>query len=566
MKKILIVLALVASAFGQSQTTVTGIVQDVTGIAATSGYVEFDLQPQNVGVQFFIQGTTVVAPQLAQCGIDGSGNVKNLALSGPCLLWGNNTISPANTAYTVIYAPNGNITNTVSGQCINGTTYDLSHPVFCGKVALNPQSAIIPVNAFNANVIPGIAHVFTVGSSNFPYATGYFDNLFLNGHALNPGAPNLSVQFNNNGVFTGDANLTWNPATQDFRINNAGENYFEVSPSFLAGNTPSSILNIGNGISYIYTGGFTTSFGSFTTLNGGADGVGATNTQNIVDQHLDCSNTNGSNCTGIISTSSIDASNGQNPFGGQRALGVVSTTTSIGIAGGLSLAFEANATCTGAGCAAHAFAVDAGDFSLASGVGVSGQPLISTGAKTAPDWGTVTGTGSFVKSTSPTLVTPTLGVATATSIAVGGGTALTTSNQTGTGNLVLANTPTLVAPVLGAATATSIVTSSSLSASTYATATNCASAGGTCGSASAGRVAIANPATTVTVSTTAVTANSEIFIQEDATIGTPLGVTCNSTLGRTYMVTTRTAGTSFVITASATPAANSACLSYRIVN
>lgn len=100
----------------------------------------------------------------------------------------------------------------------------------------------------------------------------------------------------------------------------------------------------------------------------------------------------------------------------------------------------------------------------------------------------------------------------------------------------------------------------------YQTKTNCASTGGTCGAAASGSVGITNPATTVTVSTTAVTANSTIFVFEDSTLGTKLTATCNATLGRSYMVTTRTAGVSFVITASATPAANTACLNYWIVN
>lgn len=102
----------------------------------------------------------------------------------------------------------------------------------------------------------------------------------------------------------------------------------------------------------------------------------------------------------------------------------------------------------------------------------------------------------------------------------------------------------------------------------FTSATNCASAASpaVCSSAAAGAVAIANPATTITVNTSRVTANSQIFVFEDSSLGTRLGVTCNSTLGRTYQVTARTASTSFVITASATPAANSACLNYLVVN
>jgi hypothetical protein len=95
---------------------------------------------------------------------------------------------------------------------------------------------------------------------------------------------------------------------------------------------------------------------------------------------------------------------------------------------------------------------------------------------------------------------------------------------------------------------------------------NCSSSSGACGSSNNGSVSIAAAATTVTVATTAVTANSQILITEDSSLGTKLGVTCNTTTGRTYTVTARTAQTSFVITASAAPATNPACLSYSITN
>lgn len=138
-----------------------------------------------------------------------------------------------------------------------------------------------------------------------------------------------------------------------------------------------------------------------------------------------------------------------------------------------------------------------------------GLTLSAATSLTLPTSGTVTalgntttGSGSIVLASSPVLVTPTLGVATATTLnaltltalatgfSIAGGTtsktltvnetasltdyakktdnlsvfAATTSlqllgvisDETGTGALVFANTPTLVTPVLGAATATSI--------------------------------------------------------------------------------------------------------------
>ncbi len=89
-----------------------------------------------------------------------------------------------------------------------------------------------------------------------------------------------------------------------------------------------------------------------------------------------------------------------------------------------------------------------------------------------------TGTGNLVFSNSPTLVTPSLGVATATSIngqtisstanftgtmavatslSINGGTALTTTNQTGTGSLVLASSPSIATPTFTTSATTPLV-------------------------------------------------------------------------------------------------------------
>ncbi len=102
----------------------------------------------------------------------------------------------------------------------------------------------------------------------------------------------------------------------------------------------------------------------------------------------------------------------------------------------------------------------------------------------------------------------------------------------------------------------------------YGSQSNCSDGAGAaaCSAAPAGSVVIDAAGTTVVVSTTAVTANSQIFVQEDSSLGTKLSVTCNTTTGRDYTVSARTAATSFTITASAAPVTNPACLSYFIVN
>lgn len=87
-----------------------------------------------------------------------------------------------------------------------------------------------------------------------------------------------------------------------------------------------------------------------------------------------------------------------------------------------------------------------------------------------------------------------------------------------------------------------------------------------CGSFSAGSVAMQTGSTTLTVDTTAVTADNQIFVIQDASLGSLLDLTCNTNPTRVYSISARTAGTSFTVTSSGDVATNNACLSYFIVN
>lgn len=107
----------------------------------------------------------------------------------------------------------------------------------------------------------------------------------------------------------------------------------------------------------------------------------------------------------------------------------------------------------------------------------------------------------------------------------------------------------------------------------YNTATNCSSAASpaVCGSAAAGSVLIPTGTTseTLVVNTSAGTANSQIIFYPDDTLGTKLGVTCNSTLATLVggsFISARTAGTSFTITFNGTILTNGVCGNYLIVN
>jgi hypothetical protein len=104
--------------------------------------------------------------------------------------------------------------------------------------------------------------------------------------------------------------------------------------------------------------------------------------------------------------------------------------------------------------------------------------------------------------------------------------------------------------------------------SSYGTLLNCSSIASPakCDSAPAGSFVLDVGATTARVNTTAVTANSQILIIEDSSLGTKLGVACNKTSGRTYMITDRDPGRSFAVSSSFAPRDHPACLSFQLLN
>ncbi len=103
--------------------------------------------------------------------------------------------------------------------------------------------------------------------------------------------------------------------------------------------------------------------------------------------------------------------------------------------------------------------------------------------------------------------------------------------------------------------------------SSYGTLSNCSSSASpaACGSAVAGSVVIAKGSSNVIVDTTAVSANSQITLTFDSSLGTKLRVTCNNTAQQPY-VSARTAGTSFTISVPGNFTTNPGCISYSITN
>ena len=86
-----------------------------------------------------------------------------------------------------------------------------------------------------------------------------------------------------------------------------------------------------------------------------------------------------------------------------------------------------------------------------------------------------------------------------------------------------------------------------------------------CSAAPAGSFVIDATDTNTVVSTTAVSANSQILVSQDSSLGTLLGVTCN-TVTFSGKVTARTASTSFTYTVDVAPVTDPGCYSYFIIN
>lgn len=148
-------------------------------------------------------------------------------------------------------------------------------------------------------------------------------------------------------------------------------------------------------------------------------------------------------------------------------LSVFAATTSAQLAGVLS-----DETGSGAAVFANTPTLVTPVLGAATGTslqlsGLTASSAVATDASKNLVSVTNTGSGNNVLATSPTLVTPVLGAASGTSLSLSGLTAssavatdgsknLVSVTNTGSGNNVLATSPTLVTPTIGAATATSI--------------------------------------------------------------------------------------------------------------
>lgn len=109
----------------------------------------------------------------------------------------------------------------------------------------------------------------------------------------------------------------------------------------------------------------------------------------------------------------------KNTYAGQTSIVTLGTVTT-GTWSGTAIASDKGGTGLTTYTAGDLLYYSTGTSLSKLGIGTSGHVLTSSGS--APQWTSVTGTGDVVKATSPTLVTPNIGVATGTSLAATGTT------------------------------------------------------------------------------------------------------------------------------------------------
>jgi len=270
MKRVFIVFALLWSrtAFAQTEVIVTGQV-----INATRGYVEFRLMPWSSSIHYYVPTVGVIASQSSRCGIDATGQVVNTALNGPCEVWGNDAIMPANTTYTVVFAPNNTVTQTVPQESITGQVYKLNQPVFAPIVKLVPQYATITSPPLQANLLPAANNAYTIGAQGAYYAAGYFTQLFtqnFNSTGTFSATQITATNITATGTLTANAFTIANLNVNSLTVSNSNLGTAQATTlavtgtSTLAATNITGTLNVSGGLGVNSISGTSATFGTLT--------------------------------------------------------------------------------------------------------------------------------------------------------------------------------------------------------------------------------------------------------------------------------------------------------------
>ncbi len=184
MKRLLfVIVALAAFAQGQTTTTITGTVKDLTQANVTSGKVTFTLAPSK---DTTISGVARFTPNTITCLINGSGLVKALDGTSVCTITMNTAISPPGSWYAVKIWP-GNVPTSSFTMYAVLSTYDISTivPTPTTSPAQNyvdvfSTQTIFGMKTFGSNAVFNGTATFA-GAATFAAAVSYAAGVTFNG-------------------------------------------------------------------------------------------------------------------------------------------------------------------------------------------------------------------------------------------------------------------------------------------------------------------------------------------------------------------------------------------------
>jgi len=159
--------------------TITGSITDSSGKLASSGWIEFVLQPDNQSLNYVVPPNLVIAKNTRGFIVAGGNVVQHPGGVKPLLIWPNDLIVPANTLYQITIAPYGRVTRVLNGVLI---TQGVNPQSLTDLTFVNPQQQVVG-NVVTANplitmsVVPGVNDAFTLGTSLQVWANGYFASL-----------------------------------------------------------------------------------------------------------------------------------------------------------------------------------------------------------------------------------------------------------------------------------------------------------------------------------------------------------------------------------------------------
>jgi hypothetical protein len=324
---------------GSQLTSITGA--NVTGTVASAS-------------QANTANSATVANSVA--GANVSGQVANALVAGTVYTNAQPNITSVGLLTSLSVGPNSSVTLTgttgfVRANSIQGI--DGVNAIFPGYNTVSgavgiQTNLIVGVSGTGNLTVPNVTTTGSLRTDNLQYANG-------SAYVFNTAAgANTQVQFNNNNIFAGSANFTFNSVTNTLSVTNIIANGSQLT-NLTAGNVSGQVANaLVAGTVYTSAQPNITSVGTLTTVtvsgNANVGNIGATNAvfTNVSGNGNQLTNLNANNITsGTLSNARLSGSYTINISGSATTAGTVTTNaqpniTSVGTLSSLNVTGNAN--------------------------------------------------------------------------------------------------------------------------------------------------------------------------------------------------------------------------------